>query len=284
MGVKAAVLAAGVNLIAAAGSHRCVFEAAELAGVKAYALEKTTDTDIPQPVTAAEIERALGAYPDAGAVVITSPDYFGRTVKPDVTALIRERGKLLIADSAHGAHFIFRPDLFPPSLSATADFCNMSAHKTLFAFTMSAYLAVNNPDYFQKTDRALGLLGTTSPLYPLLASLETAVEFALGNADGYTRLKTLADGFRAEIPCLKNDDFTRLVVDANALGLSGGGLSGGLFKKGIAAETHTNRFTVFIATLADGEEKFERLTNAIKELTQNDLTQKNDKKAQGKKS
>jgi arginine/lysine/ornithine decarboxylase len=160
--------------------------------------------------------------------------------------------------------------LFPASLSATADFCNMSAHKTLFAFTMGAYSAVNNPDYFQKFDRALELLGTTSPLYPLLASLEEAVEFALKNADGYTRLKSLTDGFRREIPCLNNDDFTRLAVDANALGLSGGELSAELFKKGIAAEMHTNRFTVFIATVADGDAKFERLTDSIKELTKKD--------------
>ncbi len=265
MGVKAAILACGGDIIAGSNSHQSVFEGAALAKSKVFVIENEVKDDLPLPLSKEQIVKAIESHPSAKAVLITSPDYFGRTAKEDIAAAIKERGLILIADSAHGAHFPFRDDLFPASFSQIADFCNMSAHKTLFSFTMGAYLCVNNESLLAKADEALKNLGTTSPLYPLLASLENAVTAAVLQKGLYDGLKSFVSDFKKEIKTLENDDFTRLVVDAQACDLSGKQLYDSLFSKGIAAETYTNRYVVFIATPADDKEKFERLIKGIKE-------------------
>ena len=101
-------------------------------------------------------------------------------------------------------------------------------------------------------------------MYPLLTSLENAVEVGEFQSPLYDNLKALAAKFREEIPTLENDDFSRIVVNAEKLGLSGKQLYGKLFAKGIAAEMYTDSYVVFIATPFDDGEKFERLIKAIK--------------------
>lgn len=266
MGVKAAILATGGDIIAAQNSHRCVFEGAALAKRNVFLIENEIGSGLKKPLTIEQIKISLKKYPSAKAVVITSPDYFGRVCDAEIAGIVKDAGKILIADSAHGAHFPFRPDLFPYSFSMSADFCNMSAHKTLFSFTMGAYLCVNNEKLLAKTDEALKNLGTTSPLYPLLASLENAVVSAMFQKGLYDNLKEYCDTFKKEIITLDNDDFSRLVVDAAQYKLTGKELFTKLYDKGIAAEMYTDRWIVFIATPADNKEKFERLTKAIKEI------------------
>ena len=264
MGVKAAILATDGDILAASNSHRSVFEGAALAKKKVHILNAPVVDGLPAPLTADIVEDGLRAHPDVKAVLITSPDYFGRVCDREVEQVVRAKNKLFIADSAHGAHFPLRRDLFPKSFSESADFCNLSAHKTMCALTMGAYLCVNNEGYVAAVDEALKNLGTTSPLYPLLTSLENAVEVGEFQSPLYDNLKALAAKFREEIPTLENDDFSRIVVNAEKLGLSGKQLYGKLFAKGIAAEMYTDSYVVFIATPFDDGEKFERLIKAIK--------------------
>ena len=264
MGVKAAILAADGDILAASNSHRSVFEGAALAKTRVHVAQAPVTDGLPAPLTADIIESGLKEHPDVKAVLITSPDYFGRVCEREVEQVVRAKNKLLIADSAHGAHFALRRDLFPHCFSQTADFCNLSAHKTMCALTMGAYLCVNNTDYIGRADEALKNLGTTSPLYPLLASLENAVEVGRFQSPLYDNLKACVAKFKEKIPTLENDDFTRVVVNAEKLGFSSGKeLYGALLKSGIAAETYSGAYTVFIATPFDDGGKFERLARAI---------------------
>ncbi len=266
MGVKAAILAVDGDILAASNSHRSVFEGAALAKTKVHIAQAPVSDGLPAPLTADIVESELKKHPDVKAVLITSPDYFGRVCETEVEQVVRAKNKLLIADSAHGAHFPLRRDLFPKSFSETADFCNLSAHKTMCALTMGAYLCVNNTDYLERVDTALKNLGTTSPLYPLLSSLENAVEVGRFQSPLYDNLKALAAKFKEDIPTLDNDDFTRVVVNAKKLGYTGKEMFDKLFRKGIAAELYTEDHIVFIATPFDDAEKFERLARAIKSV------------------
>ena len=263
MGVKASILATDGDVLVASNSHRSVFEGAALAKVKAHVIPAPIVDGLPAPLTAEIIENGLKNHPDVKAVLITSPDYFGRVCDREIADLVHRKGKLLIADSAHGAHFPLRRDLFPKSFSETADFCNLSAHKTMCALTQGAYLCVNNADYFGRVDEALKNLGTTSPLYPLLASLDNAVDVGELQSPLYDGLKASVAKFKEKIPTLENDDFTRIAVNARKIGFSGKELFDKLFSVGIAAELYTENFVVFIATPFDDAEKFSRLTNAI---------------------
>jgi len=249
MGIKASVIAAGGDIMVAKNSHRALFEAARLAKVNAFTVENEIRDDLPMPLSARQIESALKAYPSVKAVYITSPDYYGLSAKADIAEVTK--GRYLFCDGAHGAHFPFRTDLFPTSFSSFADATNLSAHKTLPAFTQSAFLAVNNDELIGKIDEALDLLGTTSPSYVLLGGLEYAACYTYQNASHYDRLVAAINDLKSKVPTLANDDITRVVVDAFRMGLSGEELYYRLKKRGIVAEKYDHRYVVFIVSICD---------------------------------
>ena len=263
MGVKASILSVGGDILVSSNSHRSVFEGAALAKVKAFVVQAPVQDGLPAPLTPSIVCDGLKKHKGVKAVVVTSPDYFGRVAAREIADIVHRAGKLLIVDSAHGAHFPLRTDLFPKSFSDIADFCNLSAHKTMCALTMGAYLCVNNEKYFSSVDTALKNLGTTSPLYPLLSSLENAIDVGYMQSALYDNVKANVALMKEKIPTLDNDDFSRIVVNAKKLGLSGKELFDKLLKKGIAAELYTDEYVVFIATPFDDAAKFERLTSAI---------------------
>lgn len=262
-GMKAALLALRGNIVSESYRHRCVDEGAALAGVKVYTVKETAMTGedglnvLPD---ADSIARALTAS-GADAAVIQYPDYYGRCADLEsIYARVRGLGKSLIVDSAHGAHFAFRPDLFPKSASLLSDACNLSAHKTLPAYTQTAYLAFTDSMRDKGIDRALELLGTTSPNYVFMAQLEKAASGTAAASGEYDRLKREVDSIKSRIKTLANDDFTRLVADCG----DDGELT---YKKlramGITAEKYGGRYVIFIITPSDGSEKIARLKNAL---------------------
>lgn len=264
-GIKAAIMSAGGDIIVPKARHRCVDEGAALARCKVFEAECDRSADgIYAPPTSLQIEAAMDKYPTAKAAVIVSPDYYGTTAERETADAVHARGKILIADSAHGAHFAARKDLFGEGFSALADICVMSAHKTMRAYTQSSYLCCNDSSLMKKVDGNLRLLGTTSPSYLLLSSLEEAVDHARKNAAHYDELKAALDGFRKKIACRKSDDFTRLVVDANRYGMSGKEMFDKLYSLGHVAEAYDERYVIFIVTLSDKKRDVEELCRAVK--------------------
>lgn len=262
MGIKANVLAAGGDILLAGNSHRALFEAAKLAKVNAFVVQNEVKDGLSLPLSAEQIEKGLNEHPSVKAVYITSPDYYGYVARGEISEVVNGRA-YLFCDGAHGAHFPFRPDLFPKSFSHFADSVNLSAHKTLPAYTQSAFLAVNNDELIGKIDDALELLGTTSPSYILLGGLEYAAQYSKEYAYRYDELKKSVDVFKKSVPCAQNDDFTRLVVDAKRIGLGGEELYLRLKQKGIVAEKHDGRYVVFIVTLLDTVEQIQKLKEEI---------------------
>ena len=130
MGIKAAVLAAKGDILVAENSHRALFEAAALAGVKAYTVKCPVKYGLKMPVTPEDVDFELSRHPSVKAVYVTSPDYYGFCAQSELKEVTSGRA-YLFCDGAHGAHFPFRPDLFPASFSSFADATNLSAHKTL---------------------------------------------------------------------------------------------------------------------------------------------------------
>ena len=262
IGIKAAVLAAGGDILVASNSHRALFEAAKLSKVNAFTVECDIKDDLPMPLTASQVEMGLKEHPSVKAVYITSPDYYGYCASAEIAEVTRGKA-YLFCDGAHGAHFPFRPDLFPRSFSTFADAVNLSAHKTLPAYTQSAYLAINNEELVGRIDEALKLLGTTSPSYVMLSALEYAAQYTNENAFRYDELKLSVDELGKSAPIMTNDDFTRIVVDAKKLGISGPELYFRLKSRGIVAEKYDYRYVVFILTLLDTPQKIDRLKEEL---------------------
>lgn len=158
--------------------HKSVLNGLRLAGARAVFVmpelePRTGQMTVPRLDTLAE---ALKRYPDAKAVFLSSPNYYGAAVdlRPYAEAAHMHRIPLLV-DEAHGAHYGFHRAFPTNAMQAGADVVVQSAHKTLPALTMGAMLHVQG----SRLDRgllkkALSAVQSSSPSYPIMASLDIA--------------------------------------------------------------------------------------------------------------
>ena len=79
----------------------------------------------------------------------------------------------------------------------------------------------------------------------------------------YDELRLATDTLRFCIPTLPSDDFTRVVVDADSLGMSGKQLYFKLKDIGIIAEKYDDKYVVFIVTVTDTVQAVNRLREAL---------------------
>lgn len=170
-----AAAAEGEKLICDRFCHRSLVSALVLSGAEAVWLwpERLEDGALWGGINPADVEAALEENPDAKAVFITSPNYFGEVSDIKTIAEIAHRhGALLLVDSAHGAHFGLSPLLPPPAWRLGADLCTAGAHKTLPALTQTAYLHINRE--LPRLEPMLRMFQSSSPSYVLMASLDYA--------------------------------------------------------------------------------------------------------------
>jgi arginine/lysine/ornithine decarboxylase len=256
-GVLACALAlkqAGVRkAIVARHSHKSIFNGCQLAGVEPVIVDNESFGGIHVPLSARQLEEAMTAHPDAGAVFVTHPNYYGMC--RDIVAIrdaVKARGVYLLCDQAHGAHYAASP-LLPVSASNLADACIDSAHKTLPALTQAAFLNVNNEKLEAAIDNALNIVNSTSPSYLLMASLDYARAYAQDNAGRYKALKTRVVWLKKQFPGLfvNVDDFSRLVLDVSSLNISGRTAERFFNTVNIYPEFADSRYCVFILTPAD---------------------------------
>lgn len=133
-----------------------------------------------------EILRALDRKPSITDILITSPNYYGDCVQIDAIAkIVHARGCRLLVDEAHGAHLYFldsRTSNLQTALSAGADICVQSVHKTLPALTMASLLHISKESVYKNRvspDRVrymLRLLETSSPSFVIGASNYMAIK------------------------------------------------------------------------------------------------------------
>ena len=266
-----ALLAPGDGVIISRWVHKAATNALQLYGLKPHWVQPGWDEQ--EAIAVDEPKRVLHAieeYPDARAVFVTSPDYFGRCLALDeISSAAHRHGMLLFVDCAHGAHFPFS-ELLPASPAGLADAWVTSAHKTLPSLTQSAWLHAGSAVEETRLLRALAWVQSSSPSYWLMASLDRARVMAQ-QAD-WAALIDCCHRFRDVIhqtPGLKmlnNDDPTRLVVDVSGRGISGMKAEQLLREAGIEMEMADARRVVAIATPWDESEKFDRLASAMAEL------------------
>lgn len=168
----------GMLLILQRNVHKSVIHGLMLAGAQAVFLEPQIDPGSGLAVAPAveTVQAALAAYPEAAAVLVTMPNYYG--MGSDLAPLAQachDSGIPLLVDEAHGAHYGQHPALPAGALARGADGVVQSTHKMLTALTMGAMLHVQGP----WLDRALlrqrlAMVQSSSPSYPVMASLDLA--------------------------------------------------------------------------------------------------------------
>ena len=168
-----AVRSLGVKkILAPALSHQSFFNGCELLGLTPVLLTQREVDGIPLPLRVEEVAPRLK---EVDALFFTSPDYYGNIpLLAELHLLAVEQGKLVLIDGAHGGHLHFEKDLYA---GAHADFWVDGVHKSLPAFTQGAVVSAKHENYAKALQKSVGYFRTTSPSYPIMASVEYAVKY-----------------------------------------------------------------------------------------------------------
>lgn len=287
-GLIAAILASvpkGGKLVMARNCHKSIFNALSLGDITpVYAYPETVqEYGILGSVSPEEVARCLDAEPDAAAVILPSPNYYG--ICSDVAAIaevVHARGKILIIDQAHGAHLNFFSKYALPGFPAAAETAGAdvvinSIHKTLASFTQTALLNLcsDRVDKYDLEDR-LQAIESSSPSYPMMASLDINAD--LLEKHGPQLMKEWADNLswfyetaEKEVPGLRIMrhpmlDATKLNIDMSAYGLDGNQLEELLMEEAIFVELVTGNILMCMTGIGNKRRDFEKLLGALKQI------------------
>ncbi len=304
-GLIASILAcvpAGGKLIMARNCHKAIFNALNLGGIRPiYAYPSmVAEYGITGPVAPEEIARLLEEHPDASAVILPSPNYYG--ICSDISAIadiVHAAGKYLIVDQAHGAHLKFFEDSDPSSAAGAsggifgvpasaetqgADLVINSTHKTLCSFTQSALLNIpagSTFDDLYTLEDKLQQIESTSPSYLLMASLDINADILTAHAD------ELIDEWRGNLNYFYEEaaaieglkfmgvtdgarqvmDMTKINLDMSALGLDGHQLEEELLNDEIYAELVTGNILMCMTGIGNSRRDYDRLLSRLRALS-----------------
>lgn len=270
-------------------SHKSSYQAIKLMDIKPIFIKQDVSKRFShnEKIDIQNLIKIVNANKDAVAIFITSPDYYGVTQNIEIISKIaHENNMKLLVDSAHGAHFNYMNPKIPTPIELGADIQVMSFHKTLPSFTSTAIIQVskdNDALTVTNLQNTLNTLQTTSPSYPMLASIELI--HYLMKKYGKSLYKSLISKiitFKKHLSTYENiyildsDDKTRLVISID--GISGEDLYHILqYKYNILTEMHNLNSCIFITNPLHTKIDFNRLEKALKEISRNkdDLIIKN---------
>ncbi len=285
-----ATLRRGERILLARNSHKSAFHGVALSGGRAAYLypQYLQDYGLCGAVSPQEVERKLSEYPQAKAILLTSPTYDGMV--SDVAAiasLAHERGIPLIVDEAHGAHFMLDQRFPPSAVSLGADIVIHSIHKTLPALTQTALLHVQGKLVDRKRlQYFLSVYQTSSPSYILMAGIgqcisileqraaELCERFFQWNQTFERQMKTLAclRVFSTEADRYKGrgifaHDTGKKIISAAGTAITGKELYDLLLSRyGLQMEMAGQDYVTAIMTIMDTQEGFDRLGGALAQI------------------
>lgn len=235
------VCKAGDKIILPRNVHRSAINALVVCGAVPVYVNPGVNNGIgiPLGMTPEEVESAIIANPDAKAVLVNNPTYYG--ICSDLKRIVEiahRHGIKVLCDEAHGTHFYFGEGLPPSGMSCGADMSAVSVHKTGGSLTQSALLLLGkdiDPNYVRQI---INLTQTTSASYLLMASLDLARQnLALHGKEFYAKTVEFVEYARKEINSIGGYyafgeelidggafyafDKTKLSVHTRAMGLAG---------------------------------------------------------------
>lgn len=194
---------------------------------------------IPLGMSIEEVKRAIKQNPEAKAIFINNPTYYGvcsdlRTI----TELAHQHNMVVLVDEAHGTHFYFGNAMPVSAMAAGADMAAVSMHKTGGSLSQSSFLLIGNRLSTGHVRQIINLTQTTSGSYLLLSSLDISRRnLALDGKNIFAKATELAEYGREEInkiggyhafssELINGDsvfdfDRTKLSVHTRAIGLAG---------------------------------------------------------------
>ena len=211
----------GEKIILPRNVHRSVMGAMVLCGAVPVYVDPACDErlGIPLGMSVSDVERAIALHPDAKAILVNNPTYYG--ICSDLRSIVRiahEHGMLCLADEAHGTHFYFGDNLPVSAMAAGAD---------MAAASMQGHVR-----------QIINLTQTTSGSYLLLSSLDISRRnLALRGRETFAQVVQMAEYARQEInkiggyyafsrelvngDSIFDFDVTKLAVNTLDIGLAG---------------------------------------------------------------
>lgn len=272
----------GDTVIIPREAHRSVIGGLMLSGAKPVYLEGRFDErwGVPLGTTPDEVRQVLTAHPEAKALVLTYPNYYGIAVHiKAIVDIAHERGVIVLVDEAHGPHLPFGDRLPIEALAAGADVVAQSTHKLTGSLTQTSMLHVKGDRVdVRNITRVHQLLQSTSPNYIFLASLDMARhQLAMEGHQLVTRAEVLAHKLRRqlrhipgiEVPDLADFegaydlDVTKVLIDFRGVGLTGVEAEKRLRQHKIEVELVQGYHVLVLITFGDTDKSITQLTDAV---------------------
>lgn len=235
------VCKAGDKIILPRNVHKSVINALVICGaVPVYVEPQVNDRiGIALAMEIEPLERTIKANPDAVAVLVNNPTYYGICSDlKGIVELAHSHGIQVLADEAHGTHLYFGENLPLSAMAAGADYAAVSMHKSGGSLTQSSLLLTNNGVNADYVRQIINLTQTTSASYLLLSSLDISRRnLALRGKESFAKVVQMAEYARSEINAIGgyyayskelvngssifDYDVTKLSIHTQGIGLTG---------------------------------------------------------------
>jgi arginine decarboxylase len=280
-------------VLVARNCHHSTINAIEAFGLDFRFLPSPYDPEFEAvlPPSVEQVIAALKRYPEALAVIYTSPTYEGLCANTHaIAAAVHDASDhtMLFVDEAWGGHVHFHPDLPPSAIDAGADIAVQSTHKLAGGLQQTGLIHWREGRVDSELmEESFREYVTTSPSYHLLASADAAVRSlaatgreALGACIARTR--ELKAQLRERLPRLRHlddpawvgrhyahvagCDKVKTTAALSGYATSGFALSEALVEHGIVVEKAGINTVTLITTFQLEEAAVEATVRALEEI------------------
>jgi arginine decarboxylase len=282
----------GETVVMARNGHKSSFAGLVLSGARPVYVDPYYDEELeialgPLP---ADVAAALDAHPEAKAVMIFTPSYYGTSADIKAIAdLCHERDVPLVTDDAWGLDYSLsgHPELPKAALEQGSDLAIGSVHKTLSGLSQTSVLSVGSDRIdMERLSLCFELEESTSASSLLLSSIDgarrqfvregeqlldravqTAKAIRAGLARDVPQLRVVAPSELAARPGVTAVDPTHILIETCSIGLTGFQADDWLRdERSIDVELVDHRRIMLLVTFAHGEDDAERLVAALRDL------------------
>lgn len=290
-GVQAMIMSAcepGDKVIIPRNAHKSAVAGLIISGAIPIYIQPEVNEElgIAMGVSVESVEQTIGRHPDAKAVFLINPTYYGASSNiKDIVRIAHRNAMAVLVDEAHGAHIGFHEEFPMSAMELGADMSAVSLHKTGGSLTQSSLLLLREGiiDPFT-VKKNLNLMQTTSGSYLLMASLDVArKQLAVNGQELLTNVLALSRDARDRInqieglyafgteligdPGVYAFDESKLGVNVRKLGLTGFEVYDILRDEyNIQAELADYYNIMAIISLGDTKEALDALVDALADI------------------
>ncbi len=256
----------GGKIIVPRNSHKSIWNACKALNFEPVIVQGEERDGVLMPPPADVAARLVQRDGDICGMIVASPDYYGNVAPLSAYAeAMHSAGALLLADGAHGAHLAFEKDR-KGYAGVFADMWTDGAHKTLPVLTQGAAVFLNNESMKDKLEAGLSIFRTTSPSFPVMASVEIGYKYLAENPELTQSARKAAREFKENnvgFTFFPSGDWTKLCIDFAPLGINSSLAAKVLESRGIYPEFTDGRYLVFYLSAMTAASDLKALSKAL---------------------